>query len=225
MGKTRSRGNGEGTIFKRTIRGKDKWVCEYTIGIKKDGTRDCITKYSDTRKEAKDKLEEIITQYKTNTLVKKSSVIFKDITKEFIDMGLEYNKLSISSYARKLGTYKSICGHYIADMEIQKITEQDVKSFLVYITKYSNSVIGKIYGIVNNTFKIAVRRKIIKDNFLDNKMEFCKPTSSRRDKKVRGFTVEEQKRFIKVVTAEDNQFKYKYQLLLSMYTGMRMRRG
>jgi len=225
MANKRSRGNGEGTIFKRTIRGKEKWVCEYTIGIKEDGTRDCITKYSDTRKEAKEKLEDIITQYKTNTLVKKSSVIFKDITKEFIDMGLQFNKLSTSSYTRKMGTYKCICGHYIADMEIQKITERDVKDFLVYITKYSNSVIGKIYGVVNNTFKIAVRRKIITDNFLDNKMEFCKPTSQRRDKKVRGFTVEEQKRFIDVVTSKDNQFKYKYQFLLSMFTGMRMRRG
>lgn len=53
-------------------------------------------------------------------------------------------------------------------------------------------------------------------------MEFCKPTSSRRDKKVRGFTIEEQKRFIDVVTSKDNQFKYKYQFLLSMFTGMRM---
>lgn len=193
-------------------------------GTKEDGSRDCITKYSKTRKEAKEKLEDIITKHNTNTLVKKSSVIFKDVTKEFIDMGLEFNKLSDSSYSRKLSTYKQICGHYLADMEIQKITERDVKSFLIYITKYSNSVIGKIYGLVNNTFKIAIRRKIITDNFLDNKMEFCKPTSCRRDKKVRGFTVEEQKRFIEVITSKDNPFKYKYQLLLSLFTGMRMRR-
>ena len=33
MAKTRSRGNGEGTIFKRKIRGKEVWVCEYTLGI------------------------------------------------------------------------------------------------------------------------------------------------------------------------------------------------
>ena len=189
-------------------------------GTKPNGKKDCITRYSKTRLEAKQKLEEIITQHKTNTLVKKSTVLFKDITKEFIDMGFEFNKLSASSYARKLGTYNQICGHYLADMEIQKITERDVKSFLVYITKYSNSVIGKIYGLVNNTFKIAIRRKIITDNFLDNKIEFCKPTSNHRDKKVRGFTVDEQKRFIEVVV--NNPIKYKYQFLLSMFTGMRM---
>ena len=33
MANKRSRGNGEGTIFKRKIRGKDVWVCEYTLGF------------------------------------------------------------------------------------------------------------------------------------------------------------------------------------------------
>lgn len=39
MGKTRARGNGEGTIFKRTIKGKTKWVCEYTL-VFNDGERE-----------------------------------------------------------------------------------------------------------------------------------------------------------------------------------------
>ena len=47
-------------------------------------------------------------------------------------------------------------------MEIQKIQEHDVKDFLSYITKYSNSTIGKIYGLVNNVFRKAVKRKIIR---------------------------------------------------------------
>lgn len=34
--KTRSRGNGEGTIFKRKIRGKEVWVCEYTLGYSEE---------------------------------------------------------------------------------------------------------------------------------------------------------------------------------------------
>lgn len=185
------------------------------------GKRKCKTIYGKTRQEVKNKLETLIAELRTDTYIDKSSVIFKDITKEFIDMGLNYNKLSNSSYSRKLQTYNQICGHYMADMEIQKITERDVKDFLVYITKYSNSVIGKIYGLVNNTFKIAIRRKIITDNFLDNKMEFCKPTSSRKDKKVRGFTVEEQKQFIEAII-NDTAYKYHYQFLLSLYTGMRM---
>lgn len=192
------------------------------IGTKPDGSPDRKTRYGKTRKEVKEKLDKLLIEVGTNKYVDKSKVIFKDIANDFIDMGYKLNKLSTSSYTRKVGTYNQICGHYMADMEIQKITERDVKDFLVYITKYSNSVIGKIYGLVNNTFKIAVRRKIITENFLDNKMEFCKPISQHRDKKVRGFTLEEQKRFITAVMDPDNKFRYKYQFLLELFTGMRM---
>jgi hypothetical protein len=111
----------------------------------------------------------------------------------------------------------------MADMEIHKIKEDDVKDFLVYITKYSNSVIEKIYGLINNTFKRAVRKNIIKYNFLDDKMEFCKPISSKKDKNVHGFTLEEQKQFIDAIKS-DTAYKYHYQFLLSLYTDMRMRK-
>ena len=39
-------------------------------------------------------------------------------------------------------------------MELQKITENDLKDFFIYITKYSNSVIAKIYGNKNNSNNI-----------------------------------------------------------------------
>ena len=79
---------------------------------------------------------------------------------------------------------------------LQKITEKDLKDFFAYITKYSNSTIAKIYGIVNNTFKIAVRRNILRFNFLDDQIEFSIPYSNNRDKKVSAFTIEEQKKLI-----------------------------
>lgn len=223
MGTTKKRGNGEGTIFKREINGKTFWVTEYTIAMydEKTGKRKRKTIYGKTRQEVKNKLEKIITELNTDSYVDKSKVKFKELTKEFIDNGYKLNQLSDSSYVRKLNTYNQICSHYMADMEIQKITEDDLKDFLIYITKYSNSVIGKIYGVVNNTFKRAVRKNIIKYNFLDDKIEFCKPKSNKKDKSVHGFTIEEQKQFIQAIK-NDTRFKYHYQFLLSLYTGMRM---
>lgn len=223
MGTTKKRGNGEGTIFKREINGKTFWVTEYTIAMydEKTGKRKRKTIYGKTRQEVKNKLEKIITDLNTDSYVDKSKVKFKDLTKEFIDNGYKLNQLSDSSYVRKLNTYNQICTHYMADMEIQKISEDDLKDFLIYITKYSNSVIGKIYGVVNNTFKRAVRKNIIKCNFLDDKMEFCKPKSNRKDKNVHGFTIDEQKKFINAMI-NDTSYKYHYQFLLSLYTGMRM---
>ena len=109
----------------------------------------------------------------------------------------------------------------MANMELQKITENDLKDFFIYITKYSNSVIAKIYGIVNQTFKIAVRRNILRFNFLDDQIEFSIPYSNIKDKKISAFTIEEQQQFVEAIS-QDTKYRYRYQFLLSLFTGMRM---
>ncbi len=223
MGTAKKRGNGEGTIFKREINGKTFWVTEYTIAMydEKTGKRKRKTIYGKTRQDVKNKLEKVITELNTDTYVDKSKVKFKDIAEEFIETGYKLNKLKASSYRRKMLTLKEIQTHYIANMELQKITENDLKDFFVYITKYSNSVIAKIYGIVNQTFKIAVRRNIVRFNFLDDQIEFSIPYSNKKDKKISAFTIEEQQQFIKAIK-EDTRYRYKYQFLLGLFTGMRM---
>ena len=226
MGTTKKRGNGEGTIFKREINGKTFWVTEYTIAMydEKTGKRKRKTIYGKTRQEVKNKLEKIITELNTDTYVDKSKVTLYDVAKEFIDTAYKMNKLKESSYSRKLHTLKNISSHYIAQMELQKITEKDLKDFLIYITKYSDSVIAKIYGILNNTFRIAVRRNILRYNFLDNQLEFEIPLSKKyknKSKSVSAFTIEEQKQLInKLQNAE--KFRYKYQIIIGLFTGMRM---
>ena len=226
MGTTKKRGNGEGTIFKREINGKTFWVTEYTIAMydEKTGKRKRKTIYGKTRQEVKNKLEKIITELNTDTYVDKSKVTLYDVEKEFIDTAYKMNKLKESSYSRKLHTLKNISSHYIAQMELQKITEKDLKDFLIYITKYSDSVIAKIYGILNNTFRIAVRRNILRYNFLDNQLEFEIPLSKKyknKSKSVSAFTIEEQKQLInKLQNAE--KFRYKYQIIIGLFTGMRM---
>ena len=221
MGTSKKRGNGEGTLFKREIKGKTYWIAEYTIEMyDKNGKRKRKTISGKTRQEVKLKLEKVITELNTNTYVDKSKITFYQIAKEFIDTGYEMNKLKPSSYQRKLNTLKSISTHYIANMELQKITEKDLKDFFAYITKYSNSTIAKIYGIVNNTFKIAVRRNILRFNFLDDQIEFSIPYSNNRDKKVSAFTIEEQKKLI--IALKETTCRYKYQFLISLFTGMRM---
>jgi len=222
MGK-KTRGNGEGSIFKREIHGKFKWCAEYTLQFTdRTGKRKRKTIFGDTRQEVKTKLEKLLVELGTNTYVDKNKAVFIDVARGIITDGYKLNKLSDSSYKRKLGTLNAIEGHYMATMEMQKITEYDVKDFLSYITKYSNSVIGKIYGLVNNTFKRGIRKNIIKVNYLDDKIEFFKPQSVRKDKKVRAFTLDEQKEFLDVILNKEKNVLYKYQILLSMYTGMRM---
>ena len=222
MATSKKRGNGEGTIFKREINGKTYWIAEYTIEMyDKNGKRKRKTISGKTRQEVKLKLEKVITELNTNSYVDKSKITFKTIAKEYIDTEYLMNKLKPSSYKRKLLTLNEISRHYIADMELQKITEKDLKDFFIYITKYSNSVIAKIYGIINQTFKIAVRKNILRYNFLDDQIEFSIPYSNIKDKQIKAFTIEEQQQFVKALK-EDTKYRYKYQFLIALFTGMRM---
>ena len=95
----------------------------------KNGKRKRKTISGKTRQEVKSKLEKVITELNTNTYVDKSKVTFYQLAKEFIDYGYEMNKLKASSYNRKLNTLKAISTHYMAKMELQKITENDLKDF------------------------------------------------------------------------------------------------
>lgn len=166
-GKSKARGNNEGTIFKRKINGIEYWVARYPVEGQKP-----ITKYAHSQKEAVFKLQQIIVDVNTNKLVTRSDITLKEIIKQFIDYEYQINKLKAASYNRKIGYYKIICKHYIADKQLQKVTEADIKDFLIFITDYSNSVINHVYGLLHNGFKRAVKYNIIKYDFLDDKIEF-----------------------------------------------------
>ena len=222
MKKTRTRGNGEGTIFKRKIKGNDKWVCEYTLGFTDEGKRKVKTVYGNTRTEVKEKLAKLITQLKTDTYVDKSTITMYQIGKTYIEDLYKLNRIVDNSYIRKLNILKQIDGHYIARKEMQKITGADVKDFLVYLTKYANSTISKSYGLANTIFKIAMKKNIVKYNFFEDTFEYPKPKSSKATKKISAFTVEDQKEFVDVIFNKEKKVLYKTQFLLSMYCGLRM---
>ena len=144
------------------------------------------------------------------------------IGKNYIDEMYKLNRITGNSYNRKLNVLRQIDGHYIARKEIQKITGGDVKDFLVYLTRYANSTIGKGYGLSNTIFKLAIKKNIIKYNFFDDKIEYPKPKSSKPTKIVRAFTVQDQKEFLDAIFNKEKKVLYKVQYLLSMYCGMRM---
>ena len=210
-----SRWNSEGTIFKRIINNSEYWVCKYKIRGK------TYTEYSKSRKEANKKLERIITMKNTNRLLNKSEKItLSQFTKNYIDELFQLNKLTETSYDRKLGYAKIIENHYIGNMKISDIQESDIKDFLKSITHYSNSVIKHTYGLLHTVFKRAFKKQLISIDYMSDELEFSRPKSDKQTKKVRGFTVEEQKKFIECI--QKYGCKYKTEFLLSLFTGMRM---
>ena len=144
------------------------------------------------------------------------------IGKNYIEEMYKLNRIIDNTYIRKLNVLKQIDGHYIARKEIQKITGDDVKDFLFYLTKYANNTITKSYGLSNTIFKIAIKKNIVKYNFFEDKFEYPKPKSVIPPKKVSAFTVQDQKEFLDVILNKEKKVLYKIQFLLAMYCGMRM---
>lgn len=75
----------------------------------------------------------------------------------------------------------------------------------------------KAYQLLKSVFNEVVRKKIVTENIMLN---IRKPKSKQELVKVRALTVDEQKKLIDVLKSED--IRYSEQMLLSMFTGMRM---
>lgn len=222
MGKIKTRGNGEGTIYKRVNNGKTLWCMQYTLGRTQDGKLKRKTVYGKTREEVRDKYNKLLVELGTNSYVDKSLATFHQIAMSIIDDGYDFNKLNQNSYIRKKSTLARIDKHYISNMPIQKIVGDDIKDFLKSITHYANSTIKKIYGLCGATYRRALKQSIVSYNFFDNDEEYVCPKSDKPNKKIVGFSIEEHQKLVKILCDLSIPIKYRTQFLISLYTGMRM---
>lgn len=214
MGKTKSRGNGDGTIYKSETRG---WVGQISLGRDANGKLVRKTVYAKTRAEVKAKLEKIKSEYENGECPPISEITVHQLIEELIEDDLKMNHIAEGTYSRKLSTLKVIDKLDVSQMCIQNVTEEDIKSSLYDLTPYSDSVISKVYGLLRRCFDVAIHRDII----AKSPMSYIKkPHSDKQVKKVRALTIEEQRKLINIL--QNTDIKYKTQMLLMMYTGMRM---
>lgn len=147
-----------------------------------------------------------------------------NIVRPKLDSDFEKNFTGEQGYSRNLMTLKMIERHFIGSIPLINITDYQLEQFLRDISRYSNTVISKIYSMVNYAYKTALRAKLIDRNPLDE-AAFRKPLSSQKRKKVRGFTDEEQKAFLCALEQHSVPYgrnTYKKQLLIELYGGLRM---
>lgn len=212
----RSRGNGEGSIY--YSEGKKKWVAQYTTGRTPDGNQKRKTFYADTRKGVKKKLDDFI-KTDCKEITKTDETIASIITAAY-DYKFHINIINANTYGRAKETTKRIESHYISKLPIQKITENDLRDFFKGITHYSNSVIKKIYAQISYAFEYGVNNGIIAKSPL-TKEKFPVPKSEKKTKIVRALTIEEQRNFVGV-QKEHPDTNFKAQMLIILFSGMRM---
>lgn len=218
--KKKSRGNGEGSIFERNLRGKKKWVVQYPLGKKENGKQKYKTIYCASRTEAKEKYKELITNLNTGKYIDKSKITLINLINKNIEEDFALNKISSSSYNRKKETKTIIENSSIGNVEIQNLDPITINDFLLSIKNYSNSVIIKVSQMIRKAFDKAIILNIVSNNPYNIKGLINIPKSNKEDKKITALTIEEQKLFTKEL--EKNYDEYSNIFLLLIYTGMRV---
>ena len=210
MGKKKQRGNGEGTCF------LDKKTNKYVAQQVYNGKR--ISRSGKNKGEARKRLEEAIRKLEEKEK-QKDMLTLGEIISMQIENDFDLNLIKPVSYARRKDTAKIIELNKINNMLINEITDFDLRKFFKENTKYSNSVISKIFQTIKKAFQYAERKKIIADNQMS---DITCPKSKKITKKISALTLEEEKKLIQVLNNEEKNNKYRTQLLLMLFTGMRM---
>ncbi len=204
---------GEGSIFYSNV--KQKWMAQINVGKDENGKviRKSVT--AETQEEVKAKLDELKLSIYTGKFVNANTITFSQLIKQFYDEKLAMNEIQPQTYYRTMETVK-LCRE-INDIPVQKIDSTAIKQLLLSKVDYANSTIKKMYIILNQCFKEALKRKIISDNPM---LDVRKPKSTKKTKKIRALTLDEQKKLVEVIRIEN--VRYAEQMLISMFTGMRM---
>lgn len=186
---------------------------------KKDGTR-TSPQYAKKKKDAAKNNLETLNKINDNTIVDKSKITLYEIAKGIVEDRHSKNITNDNSFIANLAKLNRLDKHAFMHKPVQQVTDKDIHNFLNYMTIYSDSVIGKDYGLLNAAFIKAVRKKILHLNPLDDKDEFRKPKSKIKNSKVRAFTISEQQNFT-IAIKKEIKSKYKYGWLLMLTLGLR----
>lgn len=230
--KTKSKGNGEGTIyFSETLQ---KWVAQY---VEPSGNRKTLTqKKNEKVSDFKKRFTNIINEINNNTYISSNDTSLYNILKDYIDDNYKTGITNANTYKRNVENLKLLekCCNTFIYKPIQKVTVLEIKKSLPNLVEleivdketnekkskfYSQTVIDKLYRFLNKGFKIAISERIIQYNVMDNE-SIQKPKSKKQTDKVEALTLEEEKKLIKTLRSFDH--KYKNIILLTLFTGMRI---
>lgn len=152
------------------------------------------------------------------------SATIPDILKNKAEQDFRMNYTGEQGYDRRLKTIAIIEKSMIGNMPIAELQEYHLEAFMQSITRYSNTVISKIFSMLRSAFKIAHAKNIVTKNLMDLR-EFRCPRSNKPDKKIKALTENEQKKFIETLEEYKGEYgtnTYKNQLLIELYSGLRM---
>lgn len=217
--KKQKKENGSGTF--RIVNGKYNYRFFYIdeFGEKKRKSFSGVTK-----DECLQRAEEFLEKQEKRAAAVDPDITIPELLRRKYEEDYAMNFVGEQGYARNLGGIALLERSGFGKMPIVDITEMQIKAFLRSMTKYSDSVIKKTYQQLTAAFKVAVEKGVVERNPMDAS-DIRRPKSSKKPKDVRGLTQAEQARFLEALRdfkVPRNRNEYKLQLLIELYSGMRM---
>lgn len=204
---------GSGTITED--KNRNRWVGRIEVGKDVNGKRKRKKVYGKTKAEVKQKLKQIEIDIYTGDFVDDSEVTIYHLGRQMIDEKYNLGKIAQVTYLRTNESFKRLAPIY--NTPLQKCSITQIKNFLQSETAYAQSTLDKSYELLKRIFAEAFKRGIISKNVM---LDVEKPRSKKKSEKVRGLTIEERKKFVEILS--ENEIPYSAQMLISLYTGMRM---
>ena len=220
MGKKKSKGNGEGTIYISSKTGL--YVGQYVL----DGKRQSV--YQRKNEKAGDfkiRFNKIINSINNGTYIGKSFETLETIIIRHIEQKNKDGITSSNSYKRDKETLEQIrkcCSNFIYK-PVQKVTLFDIEKSKEKMKQYKKSGIDRAWRLLFKGFRIASSpsNRLIPYNIMDDE-NLKKPISEKITEKVKPLTVAEEKRLNEILDNEERNHPYRNIVKLELITAMRI---
>lgn len=169
-----------------------------------------------TMTEVREKIDLLKYESRNKAILAVNDITIYTIIKSYQDDLLHMNAIKEGTYHRNLETLKKLSP--ISSTPVQKADEYQLRAFVNGLTDNSQSTINKVYQQLSKAFDEALVQGIIDKNPM---IRVKKPRSRKKKIKVRALTTEEQTKLITLLY-NDPSINYRDQLLVAMFTGMRM---
>ena len=215
----KKKGNGQGSIYFDNT--KQCWAGQYTYNGKRMPA--VHQRKGESKTDFISRFNEILASISNGTYIEKSKDTLYNILNRYIEQKFKDGITKGRAYKRNKETLKAIektCANFI-NKPIQKVTAEDIEDSKDLIREYSKTVIDKIWSMLNKGFKIALSRRKIPYNIMDDE-NLCKPISKKTYSKVVPLTVNEEQKLNKILDGPERNHKYRNIIKLQLITGMRI---
>ena len=220
MGKKKSKGNGEGTIYLDKTR--KIYVGQYVV----DGKRKSVyQKKNEKVGDFKARFNKILISISDGTYIGKSSETIETIIERHIEQKNKDGITNANSYKRDKETLEQIkkcCSNFIYK-PVQKVTLRDIEKSKEQMKQYKKSGIDRAWRLLFKAFRIASSpsNRLIPYNIMDDE-NLKKPVSVKITEKVKPLTVKEEKRLNDILDNEERNHPYRNIVKLELITAMRI---